>query len=752
MRPQTTLDRVTSAGPVFDALGRFAYRRRRSILAVAALWFACAVALLSSPGRLSTGLIHGLEAERATEIADQIAGRRSDTTFVAIFRSNELAPDSPAFSEALERALAPLRGDRRVAKVTAPADLGPLAAGMTNPDDHAALALVSVSGDFPEAAHAYPELRRNLRSDTLEITCTGLLAFTSDLDRVLERDLVRAEIVSLPICILLLLAVFRSAVAALVPVGVGALSVTSGIAVVTVLSHYLEIAEYTINMCSLIGLGVAIDYSLFIVSRYREELAHGLDYSDALVAATGTAGRMVVFSGFAVMTGLAGLLLFPGSYLLSMGLGGAIVVGFAVLFALTFLPALLAALGPRIEWGRLPWTRSRRSGTTFRKLAEWGMRRPLAVLAPALAILIATGLPFLRLEMAEPDVRVLPRDVESRIGYERLKKSFPDMAANHVVAVVEFPTAPALTPERITALYDFAARAAALASVSRVSGVVDPTSGVPREAWPDLLVAPPPDVAPRIERLEKTFVGHRAVVFDVATTEPPDGRKAQDLVRALRRSRGVADGTLIVGGDTANNVDSEAFLRRRVPHLVALVVAVTYLVLLCLLGSVLLPLKAVLMNFLSITASFGALVWVFQEGHLFVHEPRPIDPSLPVLLFCALFGLSMDYEVLMLMRMKEAFEESGDDRTAVAEGLERSAGLITSAAAIMVSVFGAFALSRVVVIQAVGFGMALAVAVDATLVRVLVVPTTMRLLGRLNWWAPRPIVVLLRALGFARPR
>jgi len=169
-----------------------------------------------------------------------------------------------------------------------------------------------------------------------------------------------------------------------------------------------------------------------------------------------------------------------------------------------------------------------------------------------------------------------------------------------------------------------------------------------------------------------------------------------------------------------------------------------------LLGSVLLPLKAVLMNFLSITASFGALVWVFQDGHLFVHEPRPIDPSLPILLFCVLFGLSMDYEVLMLTRMKEAFEEGGDDRAAVADGLERSAGLITSAAAIMVSVFGAFALSRVVVIQAVGFGMALAVAIDATLVRVLVVPTTMRLLGRLNWWAPRGIAELLRSLGLGK--
>jgi RND superfamily putative drug exporter len=254
-------------------------------------------------------------------------------------------------------------------------------------------------------------------------------------------------------------------------------------------------------------------------------------------------------------------------------------------------------------------------------------------------------------------------------------------------------------------------------------------------------------MAPGIEQAKKMQVGARTVVLDVTTPYPPDSKKAQDLVRALRQERKVGDGTLRVGGETANNVDTARFLAERAPHLVALVVAITYLVLFASLGSVFLPLKAVLMNFLSITASFGALVWVFQDGHLFVHEPRPVDPSLPVLLFCALFGLSMDYEVLMLMRMKEAYERGGDDREAVVEGLEKSAGLITSAAAIMISVFGAFALSRIVVIQAVGFGMALAVALDATVVRVLVVPTTMRLMGRLNWWAPRPVVRFLKALG-----
>jgi putative drug exporter of the RND superfamily len=233
----------------------------------------------------------------------------------------------------------------------------------------------------------------------------------------------------------------------------------------------------------------------------------------------------------------------------------------------------------------------------------------------------------------------------------------------------------------------------------------------------------------------------------VTTDQPPESEGARSIVRAIRAAPRVADATALVGGQTAADIDTTQYIRARSPLVIAFVVVVTYVVLFLLLGSVLLPIKAVLMNFISIAGSFGALVWIFQEGHAFVHTPRPIEPSLPVLLFCALFGLSMDYEVLMLTRMKEVYDRTKDNRVAVATGLERSAALITSAAAIMVAVFAAFALAQIVVMQAVGFGMALAVALDATIVRILVVPATMRLLGHLNWWAPPFLSRLTRLLG-----
>jgi putative drug exporter of the RND superfamily len=245
-------------------------------------------------------------------------------------------------------------------------------------------------------------------------------------------------------------------------------------------------------------------------------------------------------------------------------------------------------------------------------------------------------------------------------------------------------------------------------------------------------------------------MGDDAIVLYALTDAPPESEEARGIVRSLRADRAVGAGTLLVGGATAIDVDTTHYMLSRVPRAVAVVVGATVLVVFLLLGSVVLPLKAVVMNCVSIAGSFGALVWVFQDGHLFIKEGRPVEPTLPILLFCVLFGLSMDYEVLMLSRMKESWEETGDNTHAVADGLEKTAGLITSAAAIMVAVFGAFALARVVLIKAVGLGMALAVAVDATLVRLLLVPATMRLFGHLNWWAPPALVRLRRALGLDR--
>jgi RND superfamily putative drug exporter len=724
---------------MLHALGSFVHQHPRRILVVAGLFLALSIGLVLAGGRLTGGAIAGLESEIAERRVEQVIDGAPDTTVVVVFSYAGYPGDRAAALAAIEHAVQPLRDDPRVRSVVTPLGAPPmLGRRMIDEDQHAAYVRVALAGTFKDAVAAYPSVRRALSIDGMTVVATGRVVFQHDLDAMLERDLLRAEAIALPISILVLLLVFRTLVAAILPVAVGALAVLGGVGIVLALSHVIDIASYTINIVSLIGLGVAIDYSLFMVSRYREELAAGRDYRAALVRTMQTTGRVVAFSGLAVGTGLTGLLFFEGSYLLSLGIGGAIVVGLAMVFALTFLPALLAVLGPRIHVGRIRLRH--RGGERHRSIWErsaWVLDHPWRVLVPTTLLLLVMGIPFFHMRLAGVDANVLERDAEARRGQALLARSFPDLARNRIVVAVEFPTEPALTPERILALYDLAERLSTIEGVAKVESLVDPTQPVPREAYPQLLLAPSALHAGQLEAAKAALVRGRVVLLYALTDLSPESEGARRIVHDIRLRRQVADGALVVGGQTALDLDSTSFIVERTPRAIGFVVGVTLIVLYLTFGSVVLPLKAVLMNFLSIAASFGAMVWVFQEGHLFVDVPRPIDPSVPILLFCVLFGLSMDYHVLMLSRIREAYEDHGDNRRAVADGLAHSAGLITSAAAIMITVFGAFALARFVVIRSVGFGMAVAVALDATLVRVLLVPASMRLLGKWNWWSPR---------------
>jgi RND superfamily putative drug exporter len=730
---------------MFASLATFIYKRRWRTLAASTLFLAVSIAIIFRGGNLTGGGFGDNEAEQTQRLVEPVLGHSTATTFVAIFHSEALDPRDKPFRSAMKAALAPLASDPDILAVMTP-DNAPPALDLVNARAKSAIALVSLKGDLKEALARYPGVRERLRSTELAVTCTGQVPFLNNFDRVLRHDLVRAEMVSLPLALLVLLLVFRTVVASALPVGVGALAVVGGIAVVLGLSHVMNIAEYTINVCSLIGLGVAIDYSLFTVSRYREELAAGHDYPGALAHALEGAGRVVCFSGLAVGTGLGGLMFFGGSFLWAMGVGGTVVVALAIVFALTFLPALLAVLGPKIHAWPLPISHFGPSEGFWRREASWVMRRPIAILVPTLAVLAAMGSPFLRLELTAADVRVLGLGVEARQGYEILKRDFPEEGDNRVVMAVRFPTAPALTTERIGALFDLSRRIAAIPHVTKVESVVS-GEGMGKEDYQTVLLDPHSIYKEQVDSAKRMTVGDRVVILYALLDSAPETQASQGVIQTLRSDRAVLDGTLSVGGQTASDMDATEFVRERTPRAIGFVMAMTFVILFFLLGSVILPIKAIVMNFVSVGASFGALVWVFQEGHLGIAEPRPIDHALPVLLFCVLFGLSMDYEVLMLSRIKESYERTHDNTHAVAEGLEKTAGLITSAAAIMIVVFAAFALATVVLIRAVGFGMALAVGIDATLVRLLLVPATMSLFGEWNWWAPAPLVRLRAALG-----
>ncbi|MDQ3554990.1 MAG: MMPL family transporter, partial [Chloroflexota bacterium] len=471
------------------------------------------------------------------------------------------------------------------------------------------------------------------------------------------------------------------------------------------------------------------------------------------MATVGTAGRAAFFSGITVLLGLIGLILFDFMVLRSVGVAGAIVVGLAVVAAVTLLPAVLAIIGPRIDALRLPRLPGRRrspvDGTGaarpggWARLARWVMDRPLRVFVPTLGLLIVLGTPFLHVRFNAPDATILPPDVPSRQAYDVLVNEFQEGEFAPLLLAVR-TDGPATTPENVGVLFDYSRRIAADPRVARVDSIVDIDARLERDQY-QLILSNAGGPADRYvaDRLTRTTNGD-LTTFSVITWFGPNRTEARALVDDLRDPASALAPPpgieVLVGGGAAEVKDVVDRIGADFPRSALFILISTYLVLFVLLRSVVLPLKALIINALSILASFGALVWIFQDGNLSAvlgFQPLGfVETTLPVILFCVLFGLSMDYEVFLLSRMKEAYDRTGDNREAVAQGLERSGRIVTSAALIVVVVAGSFVFAEVVLIKAVGLGVAIAVALDATVVRALLVPSTMRLLGDRNWWMP----------------
>jgi putative drug exporter of the RND superfamily len=484
-----------------------------------------------------------------------------------------------------------------------------------------------------------------------------------------------------------------------------------------------------------------------MTSRYREELAarSGPDrVADAVRVTVATAGRAVFFSGLTVLLGLLGLVLFEFMILRSVGIAGAVVVALAVTAALTLLPALLAVIGTRLDALRVrPVQRVTAGEGRWARLARWVMRRPVAVLVPTLAFLLILGIPFLHVRFNSPDASILPASVPSRVAYDRLVANFGEGAFAPLSLAVR-TTGAAIDPANLARLYAYSRKLAADPRITRVDGLVDVDPRLRLEQYQLLYSIPggPPDRFVR-EALTASTRGD-LTAFTVFTPYGPNRDDARRLVADLRNPSGPlappAGVSVLVAGGAADVSDVVGRIGADFPRTALFIVLTTYAVLFVLLRSVILPAKALVMNSLSIVASFGALVWIFQDGNLsqlLAFQPLGfVETTQPVILFCVLFGLSMDYEVFLLTRMKEVWDRTGDNVGAVASGLERSGRIVTSAALIVVLVAGSFAFADIVLIKALGVGMAIAVALDATVVRALLVPATMRLLGRWNWWIP----------------
>ena len=737
-------------GP-FDRLGRFVVRHARWVVAV---WAAIILLALpfapQAPDALRAGgfIRDDLESARAKALLEQELGSPPSALVVA-FHSDRLLAGTPAFETAAASAMEDVPTAPHVVRVISHL----LQPRQISADRHTAYDVVLLDLPADDSPDALPILRERLgEAPGLDVELAGGPAFYGDVQHVSERDLQRSEVISLPLAALALLLVFGSLVAAGVPLVVGGSSVVVALAAIFVVAQLTPMSIFVLNLATLLGLGLGVDYSLLMTSRFREELAkRPADDADRVAEAVritvATAGRAVFFSGLTVLLGLLGLVLFEFMILRSVGVAGAVVVGFAVSAALTLLPALLTLFGHRIDRFGIRQVRPQPAAEgPWARLARWVMRRPVAVLIPTLAFLLLLGSPFLHVRFNSPDASILPPDVPSRAAFDRLRDAFGE-GEFAPIAIAIRTDGPATSARTLAALYDYSRRIAADPRVARVDSFVDVDPRMTLAQY-QLLYADPN--GPR-DRFTATVLAATTkadlTAFTITTPYGPNRDEGRALVRDLRATSGPLAAppgtTILVGGGAADVTDVVDGVAADFPRTALFILVTTYLVLFALLRSVVLPAKALVMNALSITASFGALVWIFQDGNLSAllgFQPVGfVETTQPVILFCVLFGLSMDYEVFLLSRMKEVWDTTADNTVAVARGLERSGRIVTSAALIVVVVAGSFAFADIVLIKALGLGVAISVALDATVVRALLVPATMRLLGRWNWWMPESL-------------
>lgn len=732
---------------MFERLGTFSFRYRWGILIT---WLVAVVAALPFlphvPSQLEVGGFSSpyTEAARTRELLRERIPGFSPSSLLVLFSHPTLRPSDPAFIEQAQRALSHVSAVPHVTGIR----WFTRNPGQIAPDGSLAYAVINLDLQPEEAQRVLDDIQAALVQTELTVQLTGAPAFFADLERVTERDLRRAELIAFPFALVALLFVFGSVVAAAVPLFIGGVTVALVLGIIYALTHLTELSIFTLNVASLLGIGLSIDYSLFLVNRFREELTNQ-PLPQAIAVTTATAGRAVFFSGLTVLIGLSGLGFFEFLFMRSVGIAGILVVLVAVSASLTLLPATLAILGKRINALQVI-RRGTETGRFWHWITDTVMRHPWQVAIPVIAVLLLVGLPFRNVQLSSPDATILPTSTASRQALEGFRRAFGDGALSPIIIAVETEQ-PVNSPETLATLYAFTRKLAADDRVTLITSIVTIDPRITLEQY-QLLYADPtrlPD--PILSNAFAELAGDHLTAIYVYTDSLPASDRAKALLADVRHMDPGPGLRLWVDGGTAEIVDVVDRMYREFPYAALTVVLATYLVLFLLLRSVFLPLKAIILNILSLTASYGALVFVFQEGHLSsLLRFTPLgftEASLPIVLFCTLFGVSMDYEVFLLSRMREAWHRTGDNRLAVATGLARSGRIITGAALILVVVAGAFVTADVVLIKALGLGLALAIALDASIVRTLLVPATMRLLGQWNWWIPRRMSRVLEAVG-----
>ncbi|MEV0637044.1 MMPL family transporter [Streptomyces sp. NPDC050619] len=722
---------------MFDRIAELALHRSRLVLTLTVLFLvAMGVIGVGAFGKLQSGGFDDPNAPstRAQEVIDDRFGGESN--LVLLVRPDDGSDSGGVSSAAAERAgqslTSRLKDEPSLSNVISYWDSG--SSALTSRDGDQALVLAHVKGDETERGDNASAIIDEYTGDRngLSVRAGGEAAVGDDIPTQVAKDLAVAETIAVPLILILLVIAFGSLVAALLPLVIGLIAIVGTFAELYLLGSLTNVSVFSINLTTALGLGLGIDYALLMISRFREHLAEGAEVPEALRHTVRTAGRTITFSAATVAAALAALLVFPQFFLRSFAYAGIGVVIIAAVSALLVMPALLAVLGHRINKGRLPWAETVRSpeAPLWARLSRTVMRRPALTALPVLAILLLAASPLLGVTFGTPDERVLPTSAQSRQVATVMRSDFRGSDESAVQIVTTGAVAPA----------DLRTYAATL---SRLDGAarVETSAG----AYSDGRSAQPGPAAAALGRPD-------AQRITVLTGLTPKSDEAQDLVKAVRAVDPPGGTETLVGGTDARLVDAKSSIADRLPAAIGLVAVTTFLILFLFTGSVVQPLRALVLNAISLTAAIGVMVWIFQDGHLsswLGFTPQPMDTSMTVLMFCIAFGLSMDYEVFVTSRIKELHDAGADTETAVTSGLSHTGRIVTMAAGLLAVSFFAFGTADVSFIQMFGLGSGLAILIDAVAVRGVLVPAAMRLLGRTAWYAPRPLRAVHDRMGLS---
>lgn len=737
----------------FYRLGKLIYSLRWFIIV---LWVLIILACLPflpniiSPFKTTGFIDENSKSAKAEQYSNKKLNYNNANKFLIIYRSPTLLANNPLYIKKIKRSLSGLKNFPIKHEILLPSDNKNQ---ISKKDKHTAYVVVIVKSSEPLNAKLLKQFEAAIKKPpNMIVQLGGQAILVKDMNKQMQTDLYKADFVATPVAIITLILVFGSLIAALLPVFLGGGGALIILTTLFFLGHVYTLSIFTLNIALLLGLCLSLDYSLFIISRFRDELRNGVAVTEAIAITEETAGRAIFFSGLAVLVSLSALFLFPINILFSVAVGGLIAVLVAVATAIILLPAILAVLNTRINLLPVRFVGKNKIDrfNFWHWIAEKIVKNPLLFFFPVLLFLLMLGYPFLSAKFGISDYKILPKDSEDRHFFDTYSEKFNIKTLTPILVLIQTNNGRILSRNSLSKLYDLAKKIKSNPAVDEINSIVTTNSNLRKKQYYSLYNMRKNLMDNNIKQLLATTTGYSFTIMSIISKYPENSPKTKELTTSLRNLKVPPGMNLQLTGTPVINIEVLESINRILPFAILWIIVFTYLILLILLRSLFLPVKAILMNLLSLCACYGALALVFQEGYLsqlLNFEPQDmLDISLLVIIFCALFGFSMDYEVFLLTRIKECYEENANNNNSIIFGIEKSSRIITSAALIVIFICGSFLVADVLMIKAFGLGIAVAIFVDAFLIRTLLVPSTMALLKEWNWYLPKWLDKLLPKL------